>query len=47
MTYKEIDYIIGDKYATPLTDQSKFIENIYQAYLKHLGILPSQGSHLR
>ena len=27
---KEIDYIIGDKYATPLTDQSKFIENIYQ-----------------
>ena len=27
---KEIDYIIGDKYATPLSDQSKFTEKIYQ-----------------
>ena len=27
---KEIDYIIGDKYATPLLDQSKFTEKIYQ-----------------
>jgi len=27
---KEIDYIIGDPYATPLTDQNKFVEKIYQ-----------------
>ena len=27
---KEIDYIIGDKYATPLLDQGKFTEKIYQ-----------------
>ena len=27
---KEIDYIIGDKYATPLSDQIKFTEKIYQ-----------------
>ena len=27
---KEIDYIIGDKYATPLSDQEKFTEKIYQ-----------------
>ena len=27
---KEIDYIIGDKYATPLSDQCKFTEKIYQ-----------------
>ena len=27
---KEIDYIIGDQYATPLKDQSKFTEKIYQ-----------------
>ena len=27
---KEIDYIIGDKYATPLSDQSRFTEKIYQ-----------------
>ena len=27
---KEIDYIIGDKYATPLSDQNKFTEKIYQ-----------------
>ena len=27
---KEIDYIIGDKYATPLLDQKKFTEKIYQ-----------------
>ena len=27
---KEIDYIIGDIYATPLSDQSKFSEKIYQ-----------------
>ena len=27
---KEIDYIIGDKYATPLSDQHRFTEKIYQ-----------------
>ena len=27
---KEIDYIIGDKYATPLSDRNKFTEKIYQ-----------------
>jgi len=27
---KEIDYIIGDPYATPYSDQKKFIEKIYQ-----------------
>ena len=27
---KEIDYIVGDKYATPLSDQIKFTEKIYQ-----------------
>ena len=27
---KEIDYIIGDKYATPLSDQNRFTEKIYQ-----------------
>ena len=27
---KEIDYIIGDKYATPLSDQRRFTEKIYQ-----------------
>ena len=27
---KEIDYIVGDKYATPLSDQSRFTEKIYQ-----------------
>ena len=27
---KEIDYIIGDIYATPLSDQNKFSEKIYQ-----------------
>jgi len=27
---QEIDYIIGDTYATPLSDQSKFSEKIYQ-----------------
>tara|TARA_B100001123_G_C15314150_1_gene1025501 strand:- start:566 stop:2530 length:1965 start_codon:yes stop_codon:yes gene_type:complete len=27
---KEIDYIVGDKHATPLSDQIKFIEKIYQ-----------------
>jgi len=27
---KEIDYILGDQHATPLVDQSKFTEKIYQ-----------------
>jgi len=27
---KEIDYIIGDKHATPLSDQKKYTEKIYQ-----------------
>ena len=27
---KEMDYIIGDKYATPLSDQNRFTEKIYQ-----------------
>ena len=27
---KEIDYIVGDKYVTPLTNQNKFTEKIYQ-----------------
>ena len=27
---KEIDYIIGDVYSTPLSDQWKFVEKIYQ-----------------
>ena len=27
---KEMDYIVGDKYATPLLDQNKFSEKIYQ-----------------
>jgi len=27
---KEIDYIVGDKYATPLPDQIRFTEKIYQ-----------------
>jgi len=27
---KEIDYIIGDKHATPLSDQNRFAEKIYQ-----------------
>ena len=27
---KEIDYIVGDKYATPTSDQSRYTEKIYQ-----------------
>ena len=27
---EEIDYIVGDPYATPLSDQKKFVEKIYQ-----------------